>query len=985
MLTVKQIGAYHHLTAGRARHRRALPARHLRRGLGRRAPARATWPAAASGSTGSGRPAATAPPSSSSSSRPAPASRWLAGLPAGTRVEVTGPLGRPFALPKEPVSLPAGRRGVRRRPAVPARRAAARARLRRHHAARRARRGAPARRARGPPLRPRGHRGHRRRLGRPKGTVADVVDDVLGRAQADVVYAAGPHATSARGRGRRRAPRRLEPDRRSRCRQPCGTGLCLGCAGAGRRRGRRRRHRPRLRRRPGASAATGSAGPTWRMSVELAGLDLTSRCWSPPAAAAPAASSRRTRRASAALGGFVTRSITLDARRGGPGPAGRGDAVGLRARDRAAEPRPRQLPRHRAAVAGRGTGTRVVRLDRRPLAGGVRRARAPARALARRRRDRGEPRRARRDRAVRRREPFQAASVVAAVKRDLPARRAGAGQAPPRPGPRRRDRPGGRSRPAPTRSWSATPSRPRCPTAAAGRPERPGDPPARAALRHRGARRPAGGCTSSAAVASRPRADARAFLAAGATAVQIGTALLHDPTTAARIAAELEPGARTMTFGARLHAAIDRARPVLRRHRPARRRCCTTGASTDDVGRARAVRDDRGRGASPPYVSVVKPQSAFFERYGSRGIAVLERVVAELPGRRRAGPARREARRHRLDAQAYADAYLDPSSPLAVDAITASPFLGFGSLDPMVDTARSHDAGVVRARPDLQPGGAGGAARARRRRRHRRRPACSTSCAGSTPAPSRSARSARSSAPPSASTDEDLAFNGPLLAPGFGAQGGTVADVRRIFGAAARRAAELLPRDAARRPRPGRAARRRPARQRGARRMRPAPGARGSRWRSRLLTGCGGRRDGRLLRRGRGQPGGAQRPRLRGRAGRADRRALTSSATSRTRHPTTSATSGSSSSAGSRRSPTLSTTPASTPRRTTVTTRRPAHRRGEGPHRRGRQGARQRDDAARTAGPRPAGARRVSDPAEPLAVLRSAANHRQLLLGPGSD
>ena len=32
--------------------------------------------------------------------------------------------------------------------------------------------------------------------------------------------------------------------------------------------------------------------------------------------------------------------------------------------------------------------------------------------------------------------------------------------------------------------------------------------------------------------------------------------------------------------------------------------------------------------------------------------------------------------------------------------------------------------------------------------------------------------------------DEDLAFNGPILAPGFGAQGGTVADVRRIFGSA---------------------------------------------------------------------------------------------------------------------------------------------------------------------------------------------------------
>jgi dihydroorotate dehydrogenase (NAD+) catalytic subunit len=33
--------------------------------------------------------------------------------------------------------------------------------------------------------------------------------------------------------------------------------------------------------------------------------------------------------------------------------------------------------------------------------------------------------------------------------------------------------------------------------------------------------------------------DARAFLAAGAGAVQVGTALFHDPTTAHRIAATL--------------------------------------------------------------------------------------------------------------------------------------------------------------------------------------------------------------------------------------------------------------------------------------------------------------------------------------------------------------------------------------------------------------------------------------------------------------
>ena len=41
---------------------------------------------------------------------------------------------------------------------------------------------------------------------------------------------------------------------------------------------------------------------------------------------------------------------------------------------------------------------------------------------------------------------------------------------------------------------------------------------------------------------------------------------------------------------------------------------------------------------------VIKPQSAFFERFGSRGVAVLERTIAAARARRRAGAARRQAR-----------------------------------------------------------------------------------------------------------------------------------------------------------------------------------------------------------------------------------------------------------------------------------------------------------------------------------------------------
>ena len=86
---------------------------------------------------------------------------------------------------------------------------------------------------------------------------------------------------------------------------------------------------------------------------------------------------------------------------------------------------------------------------------------------------------------------------------------------------------------------------------------------------------------------------------------------------------------------------------------------------------------------------MVKPQSAFYERFGSRGVAVLERVIAES---RAAGAlVLLDVKRGDIGStsQAYADAYLDPTSPLAADAITASPYLGFGSLDPMIDTARA--------------------------------------------------------------------------------------------------------------------------------------------------------------------------------------------------------------------------------------------------------------------------------------------------------
>jgi len=186
--------------------------------------------------------------------------------------------------------------------------------------------------------------------------------------------------------------------------------------------------------------------------------------------------------------------------------------------------------------------------------------------------------------------------------------------------------------------------------------------------------------------------------------------------------------------------------------------------------------------ALAPEVAVVKPQSAFYERFGSPGVAVLERVIASA--RELGALVLLDVKRGDIGStsQAYADAYLDPGSPLAADAITVSPFLGFGSLDPFVDTARKHDAGLfVLARtsnkegPEVQAALSGGR----------------TVAAGILD----QLRALNADAHPLGSfgavvgatvgdTGEDYAINGPILAPGYGAQGGTAADLPLIFGAA---------------------------------------------------------------------------------------------------------------------------------------------------------------------------------------------------------
>jgi orotidine-5'-phosphate decarboxylase len=103
--------------------------------------------------------------------------------------------------------------------------------------------------------------------------------------------------------------------------------------------------------------------------------------------------------------------------------------------------------------------------------------------------------------------------------------------------------------------------------------------------------------------------------------------------------------------------------------------------------------------------AVVKPQVAFFEAYGAAGYAVLEKTIAAL---RDAGVlVLADAKRGDIGTTmaAYAAAWAG-DSPLAADAVTASPYLGFGSLRPLLETAAAHDRGVFVLAATSNPEGA---------------------------------------------------------------------------------------------------------------------------------------------------------------------------------------------------------------------------------------------------------------------------------------
>ncbi|WP_051281347.1 orotidine-5'-phosphate decarboxylase [Actinomyces slackii] len=246
----------------------------------------------------------------------------------------------------------------------------------------------------------------------------------------------------------------------------------------------------------------------------------------------------------------------------------------------------------------------------------------------------------------------------------------------------------------------------------------------------------------------------------------------------------------TLPFGARLSEAMDAHGPLCVGIDPHPGLLRAWGLADSPAG----LRDFtlRTTEALAGRVAAVKPQSAFFERHGSAGIAVLEEALAAL---RDGGTLSiLDVKRGDIGSTmaGYAQAYLG-DGPLAADAVTLAPYLGYGALAPALELAESNQRGVFVLALTSNPEGAAV--------QHARDPQglpvarSIAEAAGISNAPARAAGILGSvglvvgATIGSAVADLGIdlrASGGALLAPGVGAQGAGARELERVFGAARR-------------------------------------------------------------------------------------------------------------------------------------------------------------------------------------------------------
>jgi orotidine-5'-phosphate decarboxylase len=231
------------------------------------------------------------------------------------------------------------------------------------------------------------------------------------------------------------------------------------------------------------------------------------------------------------------------------------------------------------------------------------------------------------------------------------------------------------------------------------------------------------------------------------------------------------------TFGERLAAAVAAHGPLCAGIDPHAKLLADWGLTDDPAGLERFARG--AVAALAGQVALLKPQSAFFERHGAAGIAVLERVLADA--RDAETLVLLDVKRGDIGSTmgGYADAYLAEGAPLAADAVTVSPYLGFESLRPALDAAAVAGRGlfVLARTSNPESGEVQLASRDGRSVAQRVVDAAGAANAGAVPLGS-------VGVVVGATHQHGLALdrlNGAVLAPGLGAQGATPADVASRF------------------------------------------------------------------------------------------------------------------------------------------------------------------------------------------------------------
>lgn len=181
-------------------------------------------------------------------------------------------------------------------------------------------------------------------------------------------------------------------------------------------------------------------------------------------------------------------------------------------------------------------------------------------------------------------------------------------------------------------------------------------------------------------------------------------------------------------------------------------------------------------------VAVVKPQVAFYEAYGAKGFAILEETIGAL--KEKGTLVLADAKRGDIGSTmaAYAMAWLHPESALVCDAVTVSPYLGVGALQPAFELANQHGKGVyVLAATSNPEGQSVQGNRSDADVTLAQQVVDEVAALNRTTAPSGKPGNFGVVVGATLSQAPDLSrLNGSVLMPGVGAQGGSAADVARL-------------------------------------------------------------------------------------------------------------------------------------------------------------------------------------------------------------